>query len=280
MNITISKITPYYPRGNFVEWRVDEPDIVPAPPWNFIVERSESPNGPFERVTAEPLINALSWFDNLSLHHLHRYWYYRVYLADGDDCSYTSEAEALHTIEAQLPDHLQGEINKMRYDLDIKLSLDSGSRVKVLKRRNIGTPCTACTSSVLGISTKDHCLECFGTRFVGGFYAPIGVYADFDSPPVQEGLNTEGETELQVYRLLMLPTPLLVADDLIYEEDTGDLYEVSSVTVTRRRRVIIHQEPMVSLLARSHPFYDAINKITLGKLGTETFIYSPEFRIS
>lgn len=273
--LCITYVTPLHPRGNYVQWEWKEDP--PLGPWEFVLERSESPNGPFEIVSDPTVVDNLAFFDKLPTHHLHRYWYYRVSLKDGDTCEYTSPAQTYLSSEKTLDDRLRGEINELRYNTSILLRLDGGVEAWVFKRRNIGTTCPDCRSSLLNISTFGDCPTCLGTKWVGGYYPPVITRALFNDPPVQEGLDAEGETELRVFSLMMLDIPLLVVDDLIYEPGTGQLYEVKSVTTTRRQRVVVHQEPVISELSRSHPAYGLVNNIHMTRLGTEVFLFDSTF---
>lgn len=274
--ISITKITPFYPRGNYVEWDVG--DGMPTGTWKFIVERSESPSGPFTRLTEVPLENATAYFDAIELHTFHRFWYYRVYLEGGLDCGFISKPEAYRTIMSTVSTRIRGEIQKMRYDLGVKLSADSGLPVKVFKKKTKGDRCTECMSSIVNVHTSDVCDSCYSTGIVGGFYAPINTLADITEAAVQEGIDVEGESEAKMQRAMMLDIPLLVNDDLIFEIGTGDLYEVKSVDVTSRRRVVVHQEPTIALIPRSHAYYRLVNRAIEFPLGNEIYLFDGHFR--
>lgn len=273
--LNVTYVTPLYPRGNYVQWEWSEQ--APAGPWSFVVERSESPNGPFTKVSNPTVVDNLTFFDHLPLHHLGRWWYYRVSLLDGGSCKYTSKAETYLSSGQTLTPRLRGEIDKLRYNLSVLLEHDSGVEILVFKRRNEGVRCTSCMSTVLNISTNDQCEVCFGTKWVGGFYSPIRTLSLFNDPPIQEGRDDEGESELRVYQLKMLDIPLLAVDDLVFETGTGQLYEIKSTLFTKRKRVVIHQEPTASELSRSHSFYKKINNIVQNRSGYETALFGQEF---
>lgn len=272
--IAIKRIVPFHPRGNYVEWSVASP---PAQPWTFDIQRSESPTGPFTTVSDSPVVDGLSYFDRIPTHFLHRHYYYRVVLRGDTTGSYQSAPETYQHMSAHLPRHQRGQIRKMRYDLGKLLRVDNGVPVKIFKRRTEGTNCTNCTSSVLNIPVLAICDTCYGTKFVGGFYAPVNTLCKFDAPPVREVFDNEGESETQIHSLHMLDFPLLVVDDLVFEIGTGDLYEVKDVPTTQRRRVVVHQEPVVSKLPRSHHFYTLVNHINTTRFQSETYVFDPKF---
>ena len=273
----IKSVTPVYPRGNYIEWKIQDADSMPAMPWEFVIERSESPHGPWTVVSNPYVVNNLHFFDCIPTHHLHRWWYYRIALSVAGCCQFISKAESYLTPEDHLDNRLKGEVNKMRYDLSILLQRDSGVPVQVFKRRNIGESCPDCTSSVMDIVVHSHCYTCAGTKFIGGYYDPIQTLAKFDAPTIEEAVTVEGEAERAVHQLLMLDVPLLVADDLIFDVLTGELYEVKAVRQTQRKRVIIHQEPIVAELPRSHVAYSLVNNIQTTRTGNETFMFDNTF---
>lgn len=270
--VFITHVTPIYPRGNFIQWEVKSNEM-PSTPWVFNLERSESPEGPWTPVDDNPIENAYSYFDLIPLHALKRHIYYRVRLVDGTGCCFTSEAESNITALSELDIRVQGEVLRMRQDLYTLLSVDAGQPITVFKRRNYGQRCTKCRSGLLDLTLYPYCDSCLGTKFEEPVYSPIHTLALFNDPPVQEGVDVEGETELRVFQLKMLDCPLLAVDDLIFERRTGQLYEVKNPSTTRRHRMIVHQEPTVGELERSHPFYRLVNGIVENRLGAETFVF-------
>lgn len=274
MCVTVEYVTPSYPRGNFIQWKVD-PNQMPPGPWTFTVERSESPQGPFE--TLGTVVDNTAYFDSLPTHHIMRYWYYRVSLQVRGSCCFISEPEANLTSMSTLNKRLKGEVETMRNDLRVLLQADNGVKIQIFKKRNFGQRCTSCRSGLLDLAVYPNCTKCFGTKFLEGFYNPITTLAYFNDPPTQEGLDQEGETELRVFQIKMLESPLLTVDDIIFEPDTGQLYEVKNVMTTRRKRVIIHQEVNLSELARSHQFYKLVNNILEDPLGTEIFVFDEQY---
>jgi len=276
-HVKINQVTPFYPRGNYVQWTVTASQM-PAQPWDFLVERSENPTGPWTAVSNGYVRNIVGFFDPLPMQHIMRHWYYRVTLIGQGSCAFISVPQATLTSLNVLDDRLKGEILTMRNDLRLLLEIDSGSTVVVFKRRTHGVECRNCRSNVLNLVLNPHCDVCFGTGFEEGFYAPIYTRELFNDPPVQEGVDIEGESEIRSYQLQMLDFPLLAVDDLIFEKNTGAVYEVKNAVTTKRGRVVVHQEPNVSELERSNRFYKLVNNILSTQLGNEIFIFSEDFK--
>lgn len=261
------------PRGNFIAWEVQDPPTTGSPV--FKIERAESPAGPWTE--AQTVTNNFNYFDNIPVHRIGIDWYYRVTLQGQTNCEATSKPVTRRLLNTHLTRRLRGEINKMRFDVSTMLTKDNGVPIQIFKKITRGPRCTECVSKVSKLQTNTLCAQCFGTGKDKGFFAPVRTLGFINTSGTQESIDVGGETESEMARLIMLEFPLLTADDVVVELGRGNVYEVKQVTYTERHRVIVHQEPTISLLPRSHPYYALTNGINTGRLGTETFVFTKAF---
>jgi hypothetical protein len=248
--LEITRCIPVWPRKVYLQWIIRNPTSVP--PYIFKVERSGSNNGPWE-VIAHDLEDSYFYVDNniqsphddssIGMMSLERKPYYRV----------TATPDNLEDIKDSMPaaDHRrQGIIFKLTRDADRYLRVGTGTEVAVFKRRRWGEKCPICLAST-GQSTRAHCSTCFGTTFVGGYWNPVYTFAQRRPSPIQIQTAPQGAVESNVLQVLISSIPLIDVDDVLVFLRDNARYEVRTSTPTLVHSTPIHQELVVSELARS-----------------------------
>jgi len=117
-----------------------------------------------------------------------------------------------------------------------------GEKVMYLKRRWEGDRCTACWDSVRRQSTKEGCLICYGTGFVGGYYNPIEMTVSLISPASKKVLiQDHGMIIERMQSSWTLWEPQLQPRDIFVLMLDGRRIEVTEVTPTKWRGIILRQ---------------------------------------
>lgn len=165
-------------------------------------------------------------------------WYYRVVLTTPKQIYYSPPISAVKGLNFRDWRLARDIVRKERLRAGRYTALTG----KFFKRRRSGPPCTRCLEPLSGTPTDSHCSVCYGTRFVGGFFAGEAATLELNPDAALEHLDTDasGQTKPVVVpdcRMLGDPTP-----------DTQDLF-VDSVS---DRRFVFH-EVKRSALIRGFP---------------------------
>jgi hypothetical protein len=264
LGLVITKVTPLYPRRIFIQWDLLNPTEDGT--YTFKIQRSGSSEGEWEML--EPgLQNGFSYVDDFTkpvlddnaVAHpfsLQRQFYYRVTGIPPSGCTNQAVSEP-HSLEPEIPPIQRGLRRKLRYEETRIWKAYNGVRLALLKRRQWGVRCPDCYDDTTKASTKDHCLTCYGTSFVGGYWAPVIVYGRIHPPlNVQAQTTQRDKNESAQQMITTLDVPLLQDDDLIVETDTNQRHIVRRKTQTELKRHPVHQQLTTSLLERGAIEYD------------------------
>lgn len=249
--LEITRVVPSWPRKVYIQWVIRNPDAL-VPTYTFKVERSGSHEGPWELLIDDLVDDYFYIDDNIQSPHddasmgvmsLERRPYYRVSAVPGN-------LEDKQEVMGGLDHRRQGIVYKLIRDANRYFKVGTGTEVAVFKRRRWGEKCPICLSST-GQSTRAHCSTCFGTTFVGGYWNPVYTYAQRRPSPIQIQTAPQGDVESNVLQLLMPVVPLVDIQDVLVFIRDNSRYEVKTVTPTLIHSVAVHQELVVSELARS-----------------------------
>jgi hypothetical protein len=221
--------------------------------YSFRVKRSESPEGPFEYVSA-PLSEVFFFRDDsVNLFSIWRIFYYQVeikLISSGDIGESTVAYLGLK------PDLEAMEISRL-YQVLLQSSI--GLPMLIIKRRTTGPSCPFCYDSVRKRSTDSDCTVCLGTsQYRGGYLDPIGTFIN-ESPSTKVlRMSNISETEPSEKAFDMAGYPLVqVGDTLIHPENRR--YRVTQVR-HRSKRGFVHRQV---LQATEIPRGDVIYKLPI-----------------
>lgn len=125
----------------------------------------------------------------------------------------------------------------------------------ILLERKDGPYCSECFDRVSKKRIKSHCATCYGTNYVGGYYAPLLKYVDF-SPDVKSKIVQDlGEMQPGESQITLPPYPLLRSGDVIVEAVSGERHKVKRVQTAERRRIPLLQSAVVELIPRNDVCY-------------------------
>lgn len=274
LKVEINKVTPLYPRAVFVQWKVT-PDNAVTGTYSFSVERSGSPEGPWTQVaTLQDSVSVTDSFetpdktsDETNLLSLQRSIYYRVTATDPRNTVAVSLPVDLDGLIAgdtkqqdRAPDpHRRRQIllrRKILRDETVAFRALNGIQLKVLKRKHFGTRCTVCYDKLTRATVRSQCPICYGTSWVGGYFAPISTLGRLAPSPTQTSLTSEGKSDINTTQLTLLNYPKVERDDVIAELNGNTRWLVQQVAPTELKRVVVHQRVFVVELPRGSPEYN------------------------
>lgn len=157
--------------------------------------------------------------------------FYRIKLTDADGVIYTSEAiNVLDRLDFKSW-HYFMEIQ--RKELIRLRALRVGVEAWLLKIKRSGTPCYSCLDQFTQEVTNSNCPVCYGSRWVGGYYAPEPlVYGDITAEEIYNQRATEdgmGMVAPMTVRGMFIASPYLATMDVIVNHHTDVRYHVHNV---------------------------------------------------
>lgn len=203
--------------------------------YRFVVERSESPMGPWDVVSGE--FTDTFYFRDITVNRLsrHRVYNYRLKIIHQPTSEVTYSSVA--TLEAR-PNLEALEVRRLEYVL---FREEVGRRCWVFPRRTFGQRCPNCWDPVLGSCVKNGCETCYDTSYVRGYLDPIEAYIQFDPNASHTEQTVLQQTEQENASARALDFPPLKPKDIIVEAENVR-WRVKSVVTTQRNRAVLHQE--------------------------------------
>ena len=206
--------------------------------WNSIdednfyifVQRSGSPEGPFESLNSIPLNHVYGFIDTTANQdNPYRIFYYRI-------CAINKQTkEEVYSEVKATTDSENSWIGKsISRQEQLLLRRFVGDTSLLYIRKTFGTRCPNCYDPVRGKARFENCTTCWGTTYVNGFFDPIKVYIQYNVLP--KGLN-KTELGLSAIKNSVAWTsnyPILKNGDFIVNTE-GDNYRyiIDSVNFTR-----------------------------------------------
>ncbi len=255
LKIELPRITAVWPKRIYIQWLLRNPS--PGETYVFQLYRSGSAEGPWEQIGTD-LTEQYSFLDTAftsdyrmrgaDLMSLTRTVYYKITVTG----SSASTAETTKVLEAGLDRRRKGLRRKLVRDAGVFLEKITGSEIAVLKRKRWGAPCTYCQSST-GQSVRAHCGHCHGTGILGGYWNPVYGFAQISRKvnPVQVSTEASGKVETHRTEVLMLDIPQIEHDDVLVFLRGNKRFKVVDFIPTQLQTVPVHQELIVTELARS-----------------------------
>lgn len=258
-HIQVTRIVSLWPRKIFLQWILRKPTASSG--YIFDVYRAGSAEGPWNQV-ASALTDTYYFVDDTfsapsertaaDLISLRRTLYYKVVVTHATDGS----SEAVKPLEAGLDRRRRGMLQKLRRDASVALRKGPGTEFTVFKRRWWGGKCPCRAKS--GQTTRSHCLTCYGTGIVNGYWNPVYGFAKRSAAPVNVRIETSGKSETHLINVIMLDVPEVQADDVLVFLRDNKRYLIRQVITTELQTVTVHQELYVSELSRSAVEYDLV----------------------
>jgi len=207
--------------------------------FTFLVERAESPAGPFELI-AGPMRDRYAARDYMApKRKVWRTLYYRVTAqgVDGDELSDPTLCGPRPPLDGL-------EMTRLH---NVLLREYVGRQCVVLAVRTFGERCDVCYDRITGRRTASNCKTCYNTGFMRGFHRPILAYIQIDPSDKAQANGREFVSEQVFANARMGVYPLVKPRDIIVERE-GKKWRVNSVRQTERLRSPIHQEVSLTLI--------------------------------
>lgn len=260
--VEITRTTALYPNVVFLQWNIDTDENCPL---TVAIARSGGPLGPWE-IIATGLIDTYNFLDNnfnipevegairegANLYSLSREIYYQVTVTTEIGEPTKSEPRP---VEPGLDRRTRLLKRKLLRDLGVGLRHLNGIDLIALKKRRWGTRCPKCWDPITKDGTLEHCSDCFGTTFEGGYWTPLHIKGRKDPAPVQTQMTGHGESDVAMTTFTTLDYPHLEHGDLIVDLRRNERWVVKMVAYTTLRNVEVHQKITCSLLGRSSVEY-------------------------
>ena len=255
MHVESISVYPVASRQVLVEWRLAE--VTEPGDYLFWVERANSPEGPWENLTSSPLVNEFFFVDRKTVvltKEPHVYYRVKVQDPDGRVCI-SGPKDLLRNLERrqflQVREVIRKEILRFRKF--------AGVRVYILKKKHFGQKCTECIDSVTGYQTDSYCLNCFGTRWEGGFEPPIEAWVERGPMDNNKGLGGSGwMTEDFEGQIRAVAYPVFTRDDIIVEAETNTRLRVLRVSWAELRTVPVVQIVTARFIPRNEIEYKVV----------------------
>lgn len=268
--VAITRTIPLYPSAVFIQW-----DVTPTESGDFYIDvaRAGSPAGPWEEV-ASGLKNAYNFVDDkfnlppapttvtngrepVDLFSLSRDVYYQVTITppSGDANLFVSPPTP---VEPGLDKRTRLLKRKLLRDIAVGFRRLNGIPLAILKRKRWGPRCPTCWDPVIRETVLEHCAACFGTSFLGGYWAPVQVMGRREAAAVQTQLTAHGESDVKYDDFLILDYPHVEYKDVIVDLRRNDRYEVQRTAATELKSVVVHQKVTTSLLGRNSVEYSVL----------------------
>ena len=265
-SVVITRTTALFPSAVFIQWDI-EPDRGDGGKFVVDVYRAGAPEGPWEQIAAS-LLNTFNFLDNkfnlpppqhpsdkregVNLFALSREVYYKVIVTPPSGTAFSSDPTP---IEPGLDIRTRLFKRKILRDEKTAFRRLNGIPIIVLKRRHWGTRCPDCWDSVTNEGTIEHCATCYGTTFVGGYWAPILIRGRRTPGAIEAQIAGHGETEVKAVNFIVLDYPHLEYKDILVDLRRNDRFRVERVTPTELKTVIVHQTCTCSELGRNSVEY-------------------------
>ncbi len=226
--------------GTTVSWYMDTRFNDPGP-WSFQLQWAAHPDDEFVNVGA-PTASFFAVDSN------QRHWakqlnsVYRVVLVADSGNVYTSPQISALEGWSYRDFRIAREIVRKEYLLLRKFT---SARGLLFSQKMWGETCDVCVDPTTGETMDGKCLTCFGTRIVGGFYAPSTLRISLDNPPNDKIARSEnrGTVHDMVRMGRFVAIPEITARDFWVDLDDDRRYRIQS----RRTVAAIRGRPIVQV---------------------------------
>lgn len=222
-----------------VSWEVENTTIDPLD-YSWLVQRSESPLGPWDDVSQEFSDRYLFLDSRVNVFNKHRSYYYRIKSSEKSDTANVVYSRPISL--AAEPDLIASEIQLLEQTLWREYA---GRECFLLPRRTSGQYCPLCMDVGGKGSTfrklRSGCVTCYDTQFARGFLDPIRIYCQIDPSPKTVQLVATGEQQVNQTTARMGAFPAVKPGDVIVEAE-NKRWRVVTAGGTERLRSKVHQE--------------------------------------
>lgn len=190
-----------YAIGSFnLSWQaVPDPASEDISDFKYHVLRSNSPEGPFDRITPAGGLSAFQ-FEDTTVNRFSKWrrWYYKIEAVGPGPVTVFSPVFTLVVPFPTRQGLVAAEIRRNRKILLEGIGITPGTigiRCLFYARRTFGNRCAECWDFVKRQVGNDRCLICFGTGFTGGYLPPLALYVNVGPSTEATDLDPISERE-------------------------------------------------------------------------------------
>lgn len=244
--------------------------------FEFYVLRSDSEFGEYSTI-AGPVMNDLHIRDNTISGHkkFYHHLYYKIKVVDrsrGTESTFPGVGGVRLSAPLDLMALEMARINNLR------LKEFSGRKIWVFSRKTSGQRCQSCFDPVTSRKTKARCGNCFDTSWVGGFNAPVEVFAKIISPN-ESVIHAEfANVEVENTAILLGNYPEVFEGDIIVEAENVRWRVGSTIQKVKKSRAIIRQQAPLHRIPNGDVEYKI--PINLSEDEVKNLVASPERNIT
>lgn len=217
-------VTPNVRGGTTVAYGLDTVRFRESGPYTFFLEWAEVPDGEFIEIDG-PEYGAVLVDDYQRRFTKSPHSAYRIRLETPDNIYYSDPDQLLGTWNR----HLYLTVKDVIRREYLRMTRYTGTRGLYVPRKQWGVLCPRCRDYNTDMTTDAKCVVCFGTRFVGGYYAPVSLWMDEDRTPTrarrEDGVGVVAD---QTQTARAVACPFLNAKDLWFNVTTGERWIVQS----------------------------------------------------
>ncbi len=247
----ILKIYPNFPDTIIFRWSLID-EYLPGD-YKYWFYKGSSPEGPFTQINTLPVLNINEWaYQDQQILTKERLYYYKLKVEYPNNRVLESEGVTLLNNLGEKDCHLVLEMIRKE-----NLRLEKvGVPLLIYKKIHYGTPCD-CKDNTTGLLLQDYCLECYGTRYKGGFNTPIETIGEVSvasrtTDIAQQGMGMTDTIEAQ---LRISGYPLINRDDLVIEKNTNIRWNIWERQLIEWKRVPVAQQCRIERIPNSNIRY-------------------------
>lgn len=149
------------------------------------------------------------------------------------------------------------EIQRREYWL---LTRFAGIQSYLFRRKSYGQRCLTCWDFKLEKLMQDHCPDCLGTGFEGGYFDPSICHLQYDATPENNGKAYYGRTEQTQIGAWTISIPTIRPDDVLVQTGTWRIYKVLAITPTELQGNTVRQILTLTQLSKGDVEYQLLKR--------------------
>jgi hypothetical protein len=217
--------------------------------YEFTVEKSENEFGPYRDVH-NPVVNSFHIRDNTvkGQHSFYHKLWYRVRVRNRESKEEKFWPEVGGAKLAARPDLAALEMARIN---NLKLKEFSGRKIWVFPKKTSGQRCPICFDEVSQRRLRSSCLSCFDTGWVGGFNAPVEVFAMVITPNETTTHAPFGDIQTENTSILLGNYPEVFEGDIIVEAENIRWRVGSNIGKIKKSRALVRQQAPIHRVPKS-----------------------------
>lgn len=240
------QVYPYWFKHIAVQWSV-------PPNWGtctFNVYFSPTGNlADFEKINPAPVTGTyLLDTETEEFRKFHKGWYVvEAILQAQNNVSIKSDPASWLTHQRDWVELRSHEIQRREH---ILLRRFVGNKSYAFRRKDYGARCPVCWSFTAEKVIQDHCVECMGTSFDGGYFEAAPCYIQYDASPSSDAKTYFGNFEQNQTSGWTISMPELHPDDIIIRTGNWNVYRIEQIQPTELQGRTVRQIMKLTQLAK------------------------------